>query len=174
MPLDPLRNFATPVLTHPLYYGPPMKQSSIKKGHLAILVSQKGSLLALTLVLALSHVAMARHGQYDEEAREAEKSPHRTEMSGVRKAARGITSGVKEATVDSTTGLLSDTAEATKKDPPVLGTLEGARAGGAKAVEHAVKGAFKVATLGYADTDKMQVEQPKANTDEVTKFKIGF
>jgi len=135
---------------------------------------QNNLVISLALVLAFSHFAMASHAQYDEEAREVEKIERQTAKSGMKNPAIGIAHGVKEATVDSTSDLISETAEAMREEPPVLGTLEGARVGGAKAVEHAVKGALKVATLGYADSEKIQVEQPKANTTEVTKYKISF
>ncbi len=132
------------------------------------------------LVLAALQTGMARKGQYDEEARAREKMEK--ELQEASKASRGerlaapaknVAEGVKEATIDSTAALVSETADQVAEEP-VTGTLEGARVGGAKAVTTAAKGVFKVATLGYGDTENMQVEQPKADTDDVTKFKIGF
>jgi len=130
-------------------------------------------LMILCFSFSLIHLGMSRNAVYDEEARQAQKLEKKASEKGYTPA-RTMASGVKNAAIDSPKELLSETADATKSRPPVVGTLEGARVGGSKAVESAAKGVFKVATLGYADTDTMRVEQPEAESGEVTKFKINL
>lgn len=126
------------------------------------------------IALALFHLGMGRHGQYDEEAREEERLSKREEKedSDSEGPIKGIASGVKQATVDSTAGLVSETVEATKEEPPVIGTIEGARRGSEHVVDNAVKGVFKVATLGYGDVKTVEKEDPEAGSGEPTKFSI--
>lgn len=135
-------------------------------------------MLVLLLILACLQTGMARHGQYDEEAREAEqiiKQEEKANPSPKKKKSRvkNFATGVKEATVDSTSGLISETAEGSK-DSPVLGTLEGARKGTGKVLDSTVKGAVKVVTLGYADTTQYEVQEPEKGKDEPTKIKFKF
>lgn len=134
--------------------------------------------VVLFLAAALLQTGAARNNsQYDEEAREQEKldkqavPSEKTSAEGYRPI-RGMASGVKEATVDSTKQLLADTAGGASDGGPIAGTLDGAREGSGKAMDSAIKGAVKVATLGYADVKKVDVQQPEANSDDVTKFKI--
>ena len=134
--------------------------------------------LFLILVLCLSalQLGMARNGQYDEEARAAERLERergRSEHSE-RHPVRNFAGGVKQATVDSTTGLLQDTAESTRDEAPIIGTLEGARRGSGKVLDNAVKGVGKIATLGYGEVDSYVVQEPEKGTDEPTKIKIAF
>lgn len=129
------------------------------------------SLLSITLLLQFG---MASKGQYDEEAREQErleKAAHKEAKRSGNPITR-IAGGVKQATVDSTAGFVSETAEGTTNDTPVVGTLEGARKGTEKVLDNTVKGAYKVATLGYGDDPSYSVEEPEAGTDEPTKIKI--
>ncbi|MFZ5802253.1 MAG: hypothetical protein ACOY3K_03960 [Candidatus Omnitrophota bacterium] len=133
--------------------------------------------LRIVLILAalsVLHLAMARHGVYDEEAREAEKLGKAAAQSSSRNnPAKGIASGIRE-TVSSPKDVLTETADGTANETPVVGTLEGARVGSSKAVEQAAKGVMKVATLGYGDTDNMKIEEPQADSDDVGKFKIRW
>jgi len=134
-------------------------------------------LILLTVALASFQLGMARRGIYDEEAREverlkreqakAEKAQHK--LSG---SAKEIAGGVKQATVDSTTGLISETAESTMEEAPVKGTIEGASKGTERFLDNALKGAVKVATLGYGDLKHYEVEEPESGTDDTTKIKI--
>jgi len=128
--------------------------------------------ILIVVLLSVCQVGMARQEHYDQEARELERMEKEMKKDGSWRPVQGVAGGVKEATVDSTSDLISETASATAENPPILGTLEGARVGGSKAVEHAAKGVLKVATLGYGDTENMSVEQPARGSDEVTKFKI--
>lgn len=134
-------------------------------------------LLLLVVVLAGLQTGMARRGQYDEEARETEriaKEEEKANPTPKKHPVKNFATGVKEATVDSASGLISETAEGTKDDGPVLGTLEGARKGTGKVLDSTVKGAVKVVTLGYADTTKYEVQEPEKGKDEPTKIKFKF
>lgn len=130
--------------------------------------------LAVLVLLSVFQLGMGkREGQYDEEARLAEreeKSRHKTERTG--NPATRMAEGVKQATVDSAAGFISDTADATSSGSPVLGTLEGARQGSGKILDNTVKGAVKVATLGYGDVTHYEVEEPEHGKDDTTKIRI--
>ena len=137
-------------------------------------------LLFIVLVSSLLQLGMGRHGQYDEEAREAERATKRESKSapdsssGHEGPITGIAHGVKQATVDSTSGLISDTAQATKEEAPVMGTLEGVRQGSEKVVDNTVKGVFKVATLGQADVKEIKKKDPESGSGEPTKFSVNW
>ena len=129
----------------------------------------------ILVITALTQIAMSRTPQYDEEAREAERAAKRQNQEA--KAAgknpvKQFAGGVKQATVDSTAGLLEQTVESTREDAPVIGTLEGARKGTEKVLDSTVKGVAKVATFGYGDVQHYEVEEPKANSGDPTKIKI--
>ncbi|MFA6599755.1 MAG: hypothetical protein WC352_00015 [Candidatus Omnitrophota bacterium] len=141
--------------------------------------AHKGLWIVLILAGAFLQAGAARNrGQYDEEARAQEKlekeATKENKPSERKNPAKGMVQGVKETTFDSTEQLLSDTAEGTKDGAPVVGTIDGAREGSGRAVDTAIKGAFKVATLGYADVKKVDVQEPKADSDDVTKFRINL
>ena len=130
--------------------------------------------ILLVVSVSFFQFGMARQGQYDEEARQAEreaKQGHK-EIRQKQNPAKQFAAGVKEATVDSTTGLLSETAEETKEAPAIVGTLEGARKGSEKLLDGTVKGAVKVATFGYGDVDHYEVIEPEEGSGEPTKIKI--
>lgn len=141
-------------------------------------MNQRAGLCILgILLLSFTQLGMSRDPQqYDEEAREAERQEKIRRKKGSvpspAEAAKNFASGVKEATVDSATGLFSETAESTQEDLPVVGTLEGARQGTEAVLDSTVKGAFKVATLGYGEVDQYDVEEPEAGSGEPTKIKI--
>lgn len=127
-------------------------------------------------LLASSHYGMARHGQYDEQAREAEKIEKELQKNNKARSnpAKEVASGVKEATYDSAKGLISETAESTSEEPPVVGTIEGARKGTGQVLDSTLKGAYKVATLGFGELESYEVVEPEAGTDETTKINIKF
>lgn len=128
-------------------------------------------LSGLMLVLLALNTGMGRHSsQYDVEAREAEKASKRKVHA--ENPASGIAEGVKTATVDSTTGLVSETAEGAAEEGPVTGTLEGTRRGTGAVLDKTVKGAVKIATLGQGDVNTFDVQEPEANSGEPTKIKI--
>ncbi len=135
--------------------------------------------LALILLVTLSsslQLGMARRGQYDEEAREQErqeKEQQKADKSAQKhNPIKNFAQGIKETTVDSTAGLISQTAESTTEEPPVIGTIEGARKGSGKVLDSTVKGAYKVATLGYGGTPTYEVKEPESESGEPTKVRI--
>ena len=130
--------------------------------------------LLLVTILSLFHLAMARHAQYDEEARQAEREErlkHKEEKQG-HHPVRNFAEGVKQATVDNTADLISETAESSREGAPVVGTLEGARKSTGKILDNTVKGVSKVATLGYGEVDNYEVVEPKKDSEETTTIKI--
>lgn len=133
------------------------------------------SLALLTAFLSLFQLAMADRGQYDEEAREAEKLARIEEKvnkeSKSKNPIRNFAGGVKQATVDNTSDLISETAEGTR-DKSVNSTLEGVSRGSQKVLDNTVKGAVKVATLGYGEVDSYEVVEPAKDSDETTTIKI--
>ena len=134
----------------------------------------------LTVFLVTSalflHTGMSRRGEYDEEAREQErleKAQRKAEKTGGHtNPFKNIAGGVKQATVDSAAGFVSDTTEGTKENAPVVGTLEGARQGSEKVLDNTVKGVSKIATLGYGEVKNYEIEEPETGKDEPTKIKI--
>ena len=135
-------------------------------------------LVLLVILLSFFQYAMARKGIYDEDAREeqrlakeqakADKAAHRS----ITPQPKRVAEGVKQATVDSTAGLISDTLEGTAEEAPVKGTLEGARLGTGKVLDSTLKGAVKIATLGYGDLKHYEVEEPASGSGDTTKIKI--
>ena len=132
--------------------------------------------LALILFFSFSlQLGMANRGQYDEEARAQERvenEARKAEKSARKNPLKNFASGVKQSTVDSTTGLISDTADATTADAPIISTIEGARKGTGKVLDSTVKGAYKVATLGYGGEPTYEVEEPETGSGEPTKVRI--
>lgn len=133
---------------------------------------------ALILSLSVMQMGMARKGQYDDEAREAEK----VEKQAAKQAGpaerktplKNMAKGVKEAAVDAPANLVSGTAEGTATEAPLKGTIDGAREGSGMAMDSAVKGMVRVATLGLADPKKVDVEEPSADSNEYTKFRVNL
>jgi hypothetical protein len=124
-------------------------------------------IMTLTLIGSLN-LGMASRDDYDHDARN-EETQAIDEKNGFKNPAKGIASGVKTATVDTTAGLLTDTAEGSKEGL-VTGTLEGARKGTGKVLDGAVKGVAKVATLGQADVSSYEVTQPEAHSAESANY----
>lgn len=144
-------------------------------------MKSKSFLPFLAAILVLSSLflqtGMSRRGEYDEEARaqeRIEKAERKAEKRGEPRTNpfKNIAGGVKQATVDSAAGFVSDTTEGTRDNPAVLGTLEGAREGSGKILDNTVKGVSKVATLGYGEVKNYEIEEPESGTDEPTKIKI--
>lgn len=136
---------------------------------------KKRHFMVLLLTLALLQLGMGRReGQYDEEARELERQEkilRKAEKRERGNPVRNIAGGFKQATYDSTADLISETEEATEENA-VTGALEGPRRGSEKILDNTVKGAVKVATLGYGSVDSYEVAEPKKGSDEPTKIKI--
>ncbi len=134
-------------------------------------------ILPLMLVLSalVLQTGMSRRGEYDEEARaqeRIEKQQRKTEEKEHINPIKRMFGGVKQATVDSTAGLVSETTDGTRENPAVVGTLEGARQGSESVLDNTVKGVSKVATLGYGEVKHYEIEEPESGSDEPTKIKI--
>lgn len=132
-------------------------------------------LVLLTAFLSLFQLAMADRGQYDEEAREAERLARIEEKLNKepksKNPIRNFAGGIKQATVDNTTDLVSETADGTR-EASVNSTVEGVNRGSQKVLDNTVKGAVKVATLGYGEVDNYEVVEPTKDSDETTTIKI--
>jgi len=135
-------------------------------------------LAVFILMIALSHVGMGSTGKYDEEARRQEALERDVKKSETvdaeKNPVKNFVSGVKQVTVDSTTGLIEETAKSTAEEPPILGTLEGIRKGSGKVLDNTVKGAVKVATLGYGSVESYEVEEPEHGSGDPQKIKFSF
>lgn len=134
----------------------------------------------LVLGICALSLGMGRSGQYDEEARDFEKMEKEYKKAGYdTPSSDGSTvgqmaGGVKQATYDSTKGLLQDTAEGTAENPPVVGTVQGVMKGSGKVLENTSKGIAEVVTLGRADSSSFRVEEPEDNSEDTTKVKFNF
>ncbi|MDP3921551.1 MAG: hypothetical protein Q8R76_12200 [Candidatus Omnitrophota bacterium] len=135
-------------------------------------------LIALLLTTSVVHLGMSRNAQYDEDAREVERREQESrklaDTASRKNPAKNIATGVKEATFDSTRGFITDTAEGTLEEPPVIGTIEGARKGTEKILDGTVKGAVRVATLGFGHVDSYEVLEPEKGSEETTTIKIAL
>ena len=128
----------------------------------------------LILLVSLLNTAMGRReAQYDEEARQAEREAKRSMKETVKREnpAKQFAGGVKQAALEGPAEFVSETADSTMEEPPVVGTLEGARRGSEKLLDKTVKGVAKVATLGYGEVDNYQVIEPEKGSEEPTKIK---
>ncbi len=83
-------------------------------------------------------------------------------------------SGVKKVAYDAPKDLVKETVEEIPKKPPIVSVVEGVNRGIEKSLDHAVKGAYRVATLGTSELESYQVEEPQKGSDEVTKIKISL
>jgi len=129
----------------------------------------------LVLTLSIFQAGMANRGQYDEEAREQERLERQARKAAKAKGlhpAKRFAGGVKQATLDSTTAILSETSDSTQEEGPLVGPLGGARRSSGKILDSTVKGAVKVATLGYGEVDNYEIVEPEKNSGEPTKIKI--
>ncbi len=135
-------------------------------------------IIALTLT-AISNLGMGRNPEdYDEEALQAERLEREQQKAQKEGRSNSMASnfvgGIKQATVDNTKDVIQDTADGTRNDAPVVGTLEGARQSTGKVLDNTVKGAAKIATLGYVENPRYEVEDPEKGSEEPTKIKFKF
>ena len=134
--------------------------------------------VTLVLVIAATNFGMARRSsdQYDQEARQQEKSQKQlnqeTQTPEKRHPAKNFATGVKEMTVDNVKDTLGDTAHGTMSEKPVVGTLDGAQQAGTKVVDNTIKGVKKVAFLGYAKDDSYEIAQPEKGSGDAAKIKL--
>lgn len=89
-------------------------------------------------------------------------------------AVKGIAKGVKQVVYEGPKDLVTETAEEAPKKPPVLNVIEGVNRGTQKLVDHTIKGAYRVATLGTSELESYEVQEPEKGSGEPTKFKISI
>ena len=83
-------------------------------------------------------------------------------------------SGVKKMAYEAPKDLVKETVEEIPKKPPIVSVVEGVNRGIEKSLDHTLKGAYRVATLGTSELKSYEVEEPKKGSDEVTKIKISL
>lgn len=97
----------------------------------------------------------------EEEAREPVKSP----------SVQNFASGLKQVAYEAPKALVEGAVE---EIPPKKSFFERMNEGIGQSLDHAVKGAYRVATLGQSELESYQVEEPRKGSDEVTKVKISL
>jgi hypothetical protein len=119
-----------------------------------------------------------------EEEMVSEKSAQQG-SKGILKPVKGVASGVKEV-ASGTKEIVAETVEETTSGPPIVGTMKGIGKGAEAALDSTVKGAYKVATLGYGELkdERLKKEPPKRQEDydrvgkddggKPSTFKISF
>ena len=55
---------------------------------------------------------------------------------------------------------------------PLTRAVKGVNDGTEKLLDHTLKGAYRVATLGQSELESYEVEEPEKGSDETTKIKI--
>lgn len=83
-------------------------------------------------------------------------------------------SGVKKIAYEAPKDLVKETIEEVPRKPPIVSVVEGVNRGIQKSMDHTLKGAYRVATLGTSELQSYEVEEPKKGSDEVTKVKISL
>lgn len=87
---------------------------------------------------------------------------------------KGIASGVKNMAYDAPKDLAAETVKEAPKKPPIVNVVEGVNKGTEKFIDHTIKGAYKVATLGKGELESYEVQEPEKGSGEPTKFKISI
>jgi len=101
--------------------------------------------------------------QEEQEANESESS-----------AVKGFAKGVKRVAYDGPKDFAKETASEAKKKPPIVNVVEGVNKGTEKLLDHTIRGAYKVATLGTSELESYEIQEPPKGSDEVTKIKISL
>lgn len=138
---------------------------------------KKRSLLIALVFLASVSIGMGRNpDQYDEEARDQEKNQKILQKElpaeDSPSAPKNFATGLKEMTVDNVKDTLSDTAEGTVHEKPVVGTLDGAQKAGDKVVDNTIKGVKKVVSLGYAKDSSYEIQEAEEGSGDAAKIKL--
>lgn len=89
-------------------------------------------------------------------------------------APQHFASGVKKVVYDAPKDLVKETVEEVPKKPPIVSVVEGVNRGTEKFIDHTIKGAYRIATLGKSELESYEVEEPEKGSDEPTKFKIAL
>lgn len=89
-------------------------------------------------------------------------------------AVKGFARGVKQMAYEGPKEFTKETVSQVSKKPPLVAVVEGVNAGTQKLLDHTVKGAYKVATLGKGELHSYEIEEPKKGSDETTKIRISI
>ena len=89
-------------------------------------------------------------------------------------AIKGIAQGVKRVAYEGPKDFVEETAEEAPEKPPIVNMVEGVNKGTEKLVDHTIKGAYRVATLGKSELKSYEVEEPEKGSDKPTRFKISI
>lgn len=87
-------------------------------------------------------------------------------------AIQGIAGGVKKIAYEGPKDFTKETAKGAAKKPPIVNVVEGVNKGTEKFLDHTLKGAYKVATLGRGELSSYEIEEPRKGSDDTTKIKI--
>lgn len=90
-------------------------------------------------------------------------------LFALEEAGKKMASGVKQVAYD---GPKDFVKEAVPPKPGLERMVEGVNQGTSKLLDHTLKGAYKVATLGQSELESYEIEEPKKGSDETTKIKI--
>lgn len=82
--------------------------------------------------------------------------------------------GIKNVAYDAPKDLVKETVEEVPKKPPIVSVVEGVNRGTQKFLDHTLKGAYKVATLGTSELESYEIEEPEKGSGEPTKIKISI
>lgn len=82
--------------------------------------------------------------------------------------------GIKQVAYEGPKDFAKETASEVPKKPPLLNVVEGVNKGTEKLLDHTIKGAYRVATLGTSELESYEVQEPEKGSGEPTKFKISL
>ena len=121
-------------------------------------------------------ILFAKKTDYDFDSGEdtQDKAVHGSSSHATGSTVKGMASGVKQVAYEGPKDLLEETTEDVSKKPPIVSVVEGVNRGTQKLVDHTIKGAYKVATLGTSELDSYEVQEPEKGSGEPTKFKISL
>ena len=95
-----------------------------------------------------------------------------TASSSSTSSAHGIAGGVKRVVYEGPKDFAKETVKEAAKKPPIVNVVEGVNKGTEKLLDHTLKGAYKVATLGKGELNSYEIEEPRKGSDDTTKIKI--
>ena len=131
-------------------------------------------LLSFLLFGFLNANAPTQAAEEDTDEPAEEKSAAKREGSSDESAVRGFAGGVKQVAYDGPKDFVKETAGEVPKKPPLVSVVEGVNRGTQKLLDHTVKGAYRVATLGTSELESYEVEEPEKGSGEPTKIKISL
>lgn len=109
----------------------------------------------------------------EEKASEDQAEEQESEPTSSDSAVKRFAGGVKQVAYEGPKDLVKETAEETPKKP-IVGVVEGINKGTQKLLDHTVRGAYKVATLGTDELESYEVVEPEKGSGEPTKIKISL